>query len=230
MNVMSKVLIKTSDAQLFLMLRHLLSVEGFDADLFSELKALTTSEIGTEQSPSALILDSGDADHFEFVHLRRKLPGLALVLLARGDIDTGLQINERSDLVLKPPFDPLALLGFLQRYRGNFTTTGATRVVLTYCDLLLNRSQFRVYRNGHHIDLTPLEFSLLEALMQKPKIVWSRQDLIEAVWGRGAMVEPRTVDIHIGHIRRALARHGPNLIRTVQGRGYALDGPADPFL
>lgn len=73
MNVMSKVLIKTSDAQLFLMLRHLLSVEGFDADLLSELKALTTSKIGAEQNPSALILDSGDADLCEFVHLRRKL-------------------------------------------------------------------------------------------------------------------------------------------------------------
>lgn len=74
-----------------------------------------------------------------------------------------------------------------------------------------------------------LQFRLLEALMQKPEIVWSRQDLIDAVWGHGAIVEPRTVDIHIGHIRRALARHGPNLIRTAQGRGYALDRWADPL-
>ncbi|NKC51715.1 response regulator transcription factor [Ochrobactrum cytisi] len=229
MNVMSKVLIKTSDAQLFLMLRHLLSVEGFDADLLSELKALTTSKIGAEQNPSALILDSGDADLCEFVHLRRKLPGLALVLLARDDIDTGLLINERLDLVMKPPFDPLVLLGFLQRYRGNFATTDATRVVLTYSDLLLNPMQFRVFRSGLRVDLTPLQFRLLEALMQKPEIVWSRQELIDTVWGQGAIVEPRTVDIHIGHIRRALARYGPNLIRTVQGRGYALDRSADPL-
>lgn len=229
MNVMSKVLIKTSDAQLFLMLRHLLSVEGFDADLLSELKALTTSEIGAEQSPSALILDSGDADLCEFVYLRRKLPGLALVLLARDDIDTGLLINERLDLFMKPPFDPLVLLGFLQRYQGNFATTDATRVVLTYSDLLLNPMQFRVFRSGLRVDLTPLQFRLLEALMQKPEIVWSRQELIDTVWGQGAIVEPRTVDIHIGHIRRALARYGPNLIRTVQGRGYALDRSADPL-
>lgn len=227
---MSKVLIKTSDAQLFLMLRHLLSVEGFDAELVSEIRDLISAEIGGELNASVFILDSGEADLFDFSHFKEQLPGLALILLAKSGIDSRLEINERLDLVLKRPFDPFILLQFLQRYRGDFTTTGATRVVLTYCDLLLNRSQFRVYRNGHHIDLTPLEFSLLEALMQKPKIVWSRQDLIDAVWGRGAMVEPRTVDIHIGHIRRALARHGPNLIRTVQGRGYALDGPADPFL
>ncbi|WP_410170953.1 winged helix-turn-helix domain-containing protein [Brucella intermedia] len=56
-----------------------------------------------------------------------------------------------------------------------------------------------------------------------------RQELIDAVWGQGAIVEPRTVDIHIGHIRRALARYGPNLVRTVQGRGYALDRSADPL-
>jgi len=229
MNVMSKVLIKTSDAQLFLMLRHLLSVEGFDADLLSELKALTTSEIGAEQSPSALILDSGDAGLCEFAHLRRKLPGLALVLLAKDDIDTGLQINEQLDLVMKPPFDPLVLLGFLQRYRGNFATTDATKVVLTYSDLLLNPMQFRVFRSGLRVDLTPLQFRLLEALMQKPEIVWSRQELIDAVWGQGAIVEPRTVDIHIGHIRRALARYRPNLVRTVQGWGYALDRSAAPL-
>ncbi|KAB2667078.1 response regulator transcription factor [Brucella tritici] len=229
MNVMSKILIKTSDAQLFLMLRHLLSVEGFDAELVSEIRDLTSAEIGGELNASVLILDSGEADLFEFSHLKGQLPGLALILLAKSGIDSRLGINERLDLVLKRPFDPFILLQFLQRYRGDFTATGVTRVVLTYCDLLLNRSQFRVYRNGHHIDLTPLEFSLLEALMQKPEIVWSRQDLIDAVWGRGAIGEPRTVDIHIGHIRRALVRHGPNLIRTVQGRGYALDRPADPF-
>jgi len=226
MKIMSKVLIKTSDAQLFLMLRHLLSVEGFYAQLVSELRDLTTAEIGGERNSNVLIWDSGDADLSEFFHLREQLPGLALILLAKSGIDSRFGINERLDLVLKRPFDPFILLQFLQRYRGDFATTGATRVVLTYCDLLLNRSQFRVYRNGHHVDLTPLEFSLLEALMQKPEIVWSRQDLIDAVWGRGAIVEPRTVDIHIGHIRRALARHGSNLIRTVQGRGYALDRPA----
>src|SRR5690606_12078202 len=97
------------------------------------------------------------------------------------------------------PFDPLVLLGFLQRYRGNFATTDATKVVLTYSDLLLNPMQFRVFRSGLRVDLTPLQFRLLEALMQKPEIVWSRQELIDAVWGQGAIVEPRTVDIHIGH-------------------------------
>lgn len=74
-----------------------------------------------------------------------------------------------------------------------------------------------------------LQFRLLEALMQKPEFVWSRQDLIDAVWGQGAIVEPRTVDIHIAHIRRALVRHGQNLVRTAQGRGYALDQWADPL-
>ncbi|MDL2205228.1 winged helix-turn-helix domain-containing protein [Brucella intermedia] len=74
-----------------------------------------------------------------------------------------------------------------------------------------------------------MQFRLLEALMQKPEIVWSRQELIDAVWGQGAIVEPRTVDIHIGHIRRALARYGPNLVRTVQGWGYALDRSAAPL-
>ncbi|MBJ6132098.1 winged helix-turn-helix domain-containing protein [Ochrobactrum sp. Q0168] len=229
MNVMSKVLIKTSDAQLFLMLRHLLSVEGFNAELASQLKDLTTSKIGPERNPTVLIWDGSEAELSEFLHLRERLPSLALVLLNRSGIDTGHQINERLDLVLDPPFDPLVLLGFLQKYRGNIASTDAARGVLTYYDLLLNRSQVRVFRNGHRVKLTPLQFRLLEALMQKPEIVWSRQDLIDAVWGQGAIVEPRTVDIHIGHIRRALARHGQNLVRTAQGRGYSLDQRADPL-
>lgn len=229
---MSNILIKTSDPQMFLMLRHLLSAEGFDAELVTQLNEVTTARIGAERKPSVLVLDSGEADFSEFLHLREKVPGLLLVLLARGGIGAKPETNERFDLVLNSPFDPLVLLQFLQRYRCHTATlngTEATSAVLTYCDLLLNRSQFRVYRNGQRVDLTPLQFRLLETLMQKPECVWSRQELIDAAWGQGANVEPRTVDIHIGLIRRALARHGPNMIRTVQARGYALDRSAEPL-
>lgn len=229
---MSKILIKTSDPQMFLMLRHLLSVEGFDAELVTHLNEVTEPGIGAERNPSVLILDGEEADFSKFLHIREKVSDLPLVLLARGGIGAKPETNEQFDLVLPPPFDPLVLLRFLRRYRCNIATmngTEATKSVLTYCDLLLNRSQFRVYRNGQRIDLTPLQFRLLETLTLKPEIVWSRQELIDAAWGQGADVEPRTVDIHIGHIRRALARYGPNLIRTVQARGYALDRSAKPL-
>ncbi|WP_440531381.1 winged helix-turn-helix domain-containing protein [Sinorhizobium fredii] len=65
--------------------------------------------------------------------------------------------------------------------------------------------------------------------MRTPDIVHSREDLIAAGWPREAEVEPRTVDIHIGHIRRALNRYGPNIIRTVRSVGYSLDEVAKPI-
>jgi two-component system phosphate regulon response regulator PhoB len=95
-------------------------------------------------------------------------------------------------------------------------------------DIEMNVPRVRVTRNGNIVSLSALQFRLLLHLMKMPDVVHSRDDLIAAGWPPEAEVEPRTVDIHIGHIRRALNRYGPDVIRTVRSVGYALDALAQP--
>jgi len=91
-------------------------------------------------------------------------------------------------------------------------------------DILLDRTTRRVRRNEKDLDLSPIEFKLLEFLMQSPGRVFSREQLLNAVWGRDIYVDERTVDVHVGRLRKSLNRgRARDPIRTVRGVGYAFD-------
>ncbi|WP_397400116.1 phosphate regulon transcriptional regulator PhoB [Phenylobacterium sp.] len=95
---------------------------------------------------------------------------------------------------------------------------------LEYGDLLLDRARHRVTRSGQDVHLGPTEYRLLDFLMQRPGRVFSRERLLDAVWGANTYVELRTVDVHVGRLRKALRKpNSPDLIRTVRSAGYALD-------
>lgn len=91
-------------------------------------------------------------------------------------------------------------------------------------DLIVNRKSRRVSRGQRDISLSPTEFRLLEQLMQNPGRVYSRAQLLDTVWGRDTFVDERTVDVHVGRLRKALSR-GKDVdpIRTVRSTGYAFD-------
>jgi two-component system phosphate regulon response regulator PhoB len=91
--------------------------------------------------------------------------------------------------------------------------------------LALDRSAHRVTRDGEEVHLGPTEFRLLDFFMQNPGRVFSREQLLDAVWGSDVYVEARTVDVHIGRLRKALSRGAPGFdpIRTVRSAGYALE-------
>ena len=89
-------------------------------------------------------------------------------------------------------------------------------------DIELDRRNQRVTRGARDIDLSPTEFRLLEFLMQAPGRVFSRAQLLDGVWGRDVYVDERTVDVHVGRLRKALGR-GRDPIRTVRGSGYSFD-------
>ncbi|MEM9810130.1 MAG: phosphate regulon transcriptional regulator PhoB [Pseudomonadota bacterium] len=92
-------------------------------------------------------------------------------------------------------------------------------------DIEIDRTAHRVRRNGQEVHLGPTEFRLLDHLMQNPGRVFSREQLLNAVWGSDVFVEARTVDVHIGRLRKALSKHGQNNpIRTVRSAGYSLEG------
>ena len=96
--------------------------------------------------------------------------------------------------------------------------------MLSVGDIELDREKKRVSRAGREIDLGPTEFRLLEFLMERPGRVFSREQLLDGVWGRDVYIDERTVDVHVGRLRKALNRgREADPIRTVRGAGYALD-------
>jgi two-component system, OmpR family, phosphate regulon response regulator PhoB len=95
---------------------------------------------------------------------------------------------------------------------------------LDYADITMDLAAHRVMRADRPIHLGPTEFRLLQFFMQHPGNVFSREELLNAVWGPDIYVEPRTVDVHIRRLRKALnGESDPDLIRTVRAAGYALD-------
>lgn len=120
---------------------------------------------------------------------------------------------------------PYSINELLARVRANLRRVrpAQSRQVLEVNDLRLDPEAHRVYRGGQELHLGPTEFRLLAALMEKAGRVWSREALLDRVWGRDIYVDSRTVDVHIGRLRKALcARGGDDPIRTVRGAGYAM--------
>ncbi|MDF2141987.1 phosphate regulon transcriptional regulator PhoB [Paenirhodobacter sp. CAU 1674] len=94
---------------------------------------------------------------------------------------------------------------------------------LTFDDIVLDAAEHRVFRDGQPLKLGPTEFRLLSTLMEKPGRVWTRDQLLDRVWGRDIYVDTRTIDVHVGRLRKALMIHGgDDPVRTVRGTGYSL--------
>jgi len=121
---------------------------------------------------------------------------------------------------------PFAIEALLARIRALLrrAVTPASRGTLAYSGLSMDQDAHRVSRNGRALHLGPTEYRLLEFFLQNPRRVFTREQLLDAVWGRDIHVEPRTVDVHIRRLRKAINGEGePDLIRTVRTAGYALD-------
>jgi len=125
------------------------------------------------------------------------------------------------DYVVKP----FSVAELIARVRSQLRRTRPSTVGqrLEFGDIVLDAESHRVSRGGASVDLGPTEFRLLSTFMEKPGRVWSREQLLDRVWGRDVYVDTRTVDVHVGRLRKALCRRGgDNPIRTVRGAGYAL--------
>lgn len=120
---------------------------------------------------------------------------------------------------------PYSLAELLARTRSQLRRTRPSSVgeTLEYEDIKLDTSAHRAFRGEAQINLGPTEFRLLTAFMERPGRVWSRDQLLDRVWGRDIYVDSRTVDVHVGRLRKALRGKGEgDPIRTVRGAGYAL--------
>ena len=149
-----------------------------------------------------------------------------IMLTARGeenDLVIGLEAGA-DDYVIKPysPREVVARVRALLRRSRPENADGQ----IMFADIMMDTTGHKVTRNGKRVQLGPKEYSLLKILIEKPGRVFSRTHLLDRVWGVDVHVEDRTVDVHIGRLRKALkAAGGPNMVRTVRGSGYALDLP-----
>ena len=125
------------------------------------------------------------------------------------------------DYVVKP----YSVLELMARVRAQLRRVRPSTVgqQLSFEDIILDAESHRVSRSEEPLKLGPTEFRLLATFMEKPGRVWSREQLLDRVWGRDIYVDTRTVDVHIGRLRKALCENGgKDPVRTVRGAGYSL--------
>ena len=205
---------------------------NFEAEGFRVAQAGNGEEalmLVDESPPDVIVLDwmlpnvSG-IEVCRRLKMRPETRGVPIIMLsARSEeVDRvrGLETGA-DDYMIKP----YSLVELVARVRTQLRRTRPSSVglVLTFEDIRLDSETYRVFRGDKVLKLGPTEFRLLTTFMEKPGRVWSREQLLDRVWGRDIYVDTRTVDVHIGRLRKALcAFGGEDPLRTVRGAGYAL--------
>jgi two-component system phosphate regulon response regulator PhoB len=183
-----------------------------------------------EHAPDLLLLDwmvpgvSG-VELCRRIRARKQTASLPIIMLtARGEeADRVRGLNTGADDYIVKPFSIPELLARIAALLRRADPVKAA-ALLSIGDLNLDRESHRVRRAGEMLHLGPTEFRLLEFLMLRPGRVFSREQLLDNVWGREAEIDERTVDVHVGRLRKALTRPDErDPIRTVRGTGYAFD-------
>ncbi|HYL33895.1 MAG TPA: phosphate regulon transcriptional regulator PhoB [Stellaceae bacterium] len=222
------VLVVEDETALLTLLRYNLEKEGFAVSAAHDgEEALLQLK---ETKPDAVLLDwmLPRVSGIEVCRQIRRTPAWrdlpVIMLTARGEEGDRVRgLDSGADDYVVKPFSPNELIARLRAVirRAHPASTAET---LHFSDLALDLSAHKVARGGEPIHLGPTEFRLLRFLMERPGRVFSREQLLDAVWGRDAEVELRTVDVHIRRLRKALNGGGrTDLIRTVRAAGYALD-------
>jgi two-component system, OmpR family, phosphate regulon response regulator PhoB len=186
--------------------------------------------LAEERTPDLVILDwmiEGVSGIEVCRRLRRRASTAhvpIIMLTARGEEGERVRglATGADDYIVKP----FSVPELLARIRALLRRSKPERVaaLLSAGDIELDRDTKRVSRSGREVPLGPTEFRLLEFLLENPGRVFSREQLLDQVWGRDVYIDERTVDVHVGRLRKALNRgRMPDPIRTVRGAGYALN-------
>jgi two-component system phosphate regulon response regulator PhoB len=221
----ARILIVEDDEPIATLLRYNLESEGFQVDV---LETGEEAELAvSENEPDLLVLDwmlpalSG-LELCRRLRAGRRTRALPIIMVtARGeeaDRVRGLGLGA-DDYVIKP-FSPAELIA---RIKALLRRANPDRLAdrIAMGDIELDREAHRVTRNGRLLRLSPTEFRLLEFFMTSPGRVLSRSQLLDGVWGRDVYVDERTVDVHVGRLRKSLVRsREKDPVRTVRGAGY----------
>lgn len=222
-----KIMVVEDEEPLGVLLRYNLEAEGYQVEVVT--RGDEAEMRLRETVPDLLVLDwmvpavSG-IELCRRLRLRAGTERLPIIMLtARGEeTDRVRGLTTGADDYLVKPFSTPEFLArvraLLRRARPEVLSS-----VLRVDDLVLDRETHRVHRGKVEVRLGPTEFRLLEFLMQNPGRVFSRGQLLDNVWGQTIYIDERTVDVHVGRLRKAVNVDGlPDVIRTVRGAGYAI--------
>ena len=224
----ARILIVEDEEPLTLLLRYNLESEGYAVESVARGDEAETRL--RESVPDLVILDwmLPGLSGIELCRRLRARPETErmpiLMLTARGEETERVRglATGADDYVVKPFSVPelvARVRALLRRAKPEHIST-----LLRAGDIELDRETKRVHRAGRELHLGPTEFRLLEFLMQSPGRVYSREQLLDGVWGQDVYIDERTVDVHVGRLRKALNRpRQPDPIRTVRGSGYSFN-------
>ncbi len=216
-----RVLIVEDEEALTLLLRYNLEAAGYDVDTVARGD---DADVRFKERPPDLVILDWMLPGLSGIELCRRLRArpdtrqLPIIMLtARGEESERVRgLSTGADDYITKPFSVPELLA---RVSALLRRSSPERIadILSFGELELDREKKRVSRNGNAIDLGPTEFRLLEFLMERPGRVFSREQLLDGVWGRDVYIDERTVDVHVGRLRKALNRgHETDPIRTVR--------------
>jgi two-component system, OmpR family, phosphate regulon response regulator PhoB len=224
----ARIFVVEDEEPLVMLLRYNFEAEGYSVD--SSARGDEADARLKESIPDLVVLDwmlPGISGIELCRRLRarvetRQLP--IIMLTARGEESEKVRgfATGADDYVVKP----FSVPELLARVRALLRRSNPERVasVLSIGDIELDREKKRVVRNGRPIELGPTEYRLLEFFMERPGRVFSREQLLNGVWGADVYIDERTVDVHVGRLRKAVNKgHMIDPIRTVRGAGYSLD-------
>jgi two-component system phosphate regulon response regulator PhoB len=224
----ARIMIVEDEEPLTLLLRYNLEAEGYAVDTAARGDEAEVKL--KEAAPDLVVLDwmlpgMSGIELCRRLRARSETERLPIIMLtARGEESERIRglATGADDYIVKP----FSVPELLARIRALLRRARPERVAarLAAGDLELDRETRRVSRAGREVHLGPTEFRLLEFLMQSPGRVFSREQLLDGVWGRDVYIDERTVDVHVGRLRRALNRgRASDPIRTVRGTGYSFD-------
>ena len=224
----ARILIVEDEEPLSLLLRYNLETEGYDVETVARGDDADTRL--RESTPDLVVLDwmlpglSG-IELCRRLRARPETKSLPIIMLtARGEESERVRgLSTGADDYIVKPFSVPELVA---RIRALLRRSRPERLadVLTIGEIELDRVRKRVLRAGRDVELGPTEFRLLEFLMERPGRVFTREQLLDGVWGSEVYIDERTVDVHVGRLRKALNRgRDGDPIRTVRGSGYSID-------
>ncbi len=226
---MKKIVLIEDDADLYSLIQYNLEKEGFA--MAGSQSGKGAIELCRRERPDLIILDImlPDSDGLEICRAIRNHSDLAAVpvifLTARAsetDRIVGLELGA-NDYIVKPFF----IRELIARIKIHFRGQAPAAKILRSGDLELDRARCRVHLNGGEVTLTATEFRLLEFLMSRPGVVFSREQLLDAVWGHDRAVTDRTVDVYILRLRQKIEQaEESTFIRSVRGFGYSFNAEA----
>ncbi|MGA1878746.1 phosphate regulon transcriptional regulator PhoB [Azospirillum sp. 11R-A] len=222
------VLIVEDEADILTLLKYNLEKEGFRVATASDGEEALLA--AGEQTPHIVLLDwmlplMSGLEVCRQLRRNAKTRDIPIIMLtARGEEGDRVRgLNSGADDYITKPFSPTELVARMRAVLRR-ASPGMTDEVLTFADVTMDLAAHRVRRNGRDVHLGPTEFRLLRHFMQHAGRVFSREQLLDLVWGHDVYVEPRTVDVHIRRLRKAMNEEDElDLIRTVRSAGYALD-------